>query len=327
MLKRVRLLIALTLLLLPIAGAQADSMDGDVFCGDLQASDCQILLDNAAVMDEIFSAAFSMSMDMQASGDAPEDNMRLSGAGSGSLAVDPTLLADILAAQAEPDGDSIGALIELALTAMSGEFMLDLNIDSSAEPLAMTLSLRLKDGVIAFNAGAMEEFTGESMEGFEWFGVDVSGALDDVLMQAGMDSLPGVADPSAMEKEVAHALAVTRLADDVVAGIPVAVFETRIDAGSVASLYMGEALEAAGSEQGELISRHYIGLADHFTRRMTIAGDMALPKSEAGEIAGNVNLAMNIGIDMSAFNQPVSVEIPEDAMVFPLAMMMQMGER
>ena len=47
-------------LVFPVAFAHADSMD-DVFCGDLSQSDCQILLDNAAVMDSLNSFAVSVT--------------------------------------------------------------------------------------------------------------------------------------------------------------------------------------------------------------------------------------------------------------------------
>lgn len=325
--KRITIFIALTMLLTQMIAVQADSMEGDVFCGDLSNADCKILLDNAAAMDEVFAAAFSMTMDVQASGDAPEDNMQLSGTGSGSMAVDPTLVGGIMATQAETDADSMGAFVELLLTAMTGEMTLDMNIGSAEGPIDMTISLLLKDGVIAFNTGVMEELTGESMEGFEWFGVDVSGALDDVLMEAGLDTMMGADEASSMEHEMMQAAAVARLADAEVAGIPVAVFETRMDADMVTSMIAGEDLEAADAGEGELVSRQYIGLADNFTHRMTISGDMTLPKSEDGAITGYMTMVLDISIDMSAFNQPVSVEIPEDAVIFPLAMMMQMSSQ
>ena len=49
MIRQCMMLIALILLLMPAAGAFADSTDG-VFCGDLAEADCQILLENAEVM-------------------------------------------------------------------------------------------------------------------------------------------------------------------------------------------------------------------------------------------------------------------------------------
>lgn len=322
MLKRFTIFIALVLMLAPVIAVQAQSMDEAVFCGDLQELDCQILLDNAAVMDQVFAAAFDMTMELGTSG---EDSMNLSGAGSGALAVDPALVDNLMSAEAGADG--LGAVIEQLLTAMTGEISLSLNGASADEPFDMTLNLLMENGAIVFNAGAMAELTGESMEGLEWFGVDVSGALDEILVEAGIGTEMKADQASAMAEAGAIGMAVTRLPDAVLGGIPVAVFETGIDSSALAAMLAAEPDYAAESITGAIVSRQYVGLSDHFTYRMEIAGELTLPESEDGEDSGHGNLVMDIGIDLAAFNQPVSVEIPADAMIFPLAMMMQMGSQ
>ena len=69
MLKGYAILLALALALMPLVGVQADSMDGEVFCGDLLEADCQILLDNADVMDSLNSLAFFVNMSLDADTD------------------------------------------------------------------------------------------------------------------------------------------------------------------------------------------------------------------------------------------------------------------
>lgn len=345
MLKRVRILIALTLLLAPVAVAQAGSMD-DVFCGDLQESDCQILLDNAAIMDEIFSAAFSMTMEMGFSGDTTAGDMQLSVIGEGRMAVDPALATELMALDAATDADSMSALIEELFAATQGEIMLNMTGASADEPLDMTLSLLIKDGVIVLNAGVMETMTGEPMGGMEWFGFDTSGALGDLLGEAGMGSIADMSgmSSSAMEEAEAQATTIARLPDEKVAGIPVAVFESSIDLNSILSSQTLEEIQAeAGADQavdaemalamtqsieaGEMSSRHYIGIDDRFTHRIDLVMDLTIGSEFAGLGEGDLNLTVDIDIYLSAFNQPVSVEIPEDAVIFPLAMMMQMGSQ
>ena len=39
-----------------------------------------------------------------------------------------------------------------------------------------------------------------------------------------------------------------------------------------------------------------------------------------------VSTVISMTMDFNEFNQPVTVEIPEDAFVFPLEFLMQMGE-
>ncbi len=319
MLKRFTILIALVLMLTAVLSAQAETMEDGVFCGDLQATDCQILRDNAAVMDQVFSAAIDISMDLATSAEAAANNMSLRGAGNGALAVDPALVDEM---QSEEAGDMAAAL-EPLLTAITGEFTLSLSGASADEPFEMSLDLLLKDGKIVFNAAAMSELTGDSMEGLEWFGVDISGALDEVLQEAGIGAAPAEHD-SMMDDGPASGMMVTRLDDSVLAGVPVAVFETSLAASALESMLAAETDDPAMSISGAISSRNYIGLSDHFSYRLELTGELTLPDGEHG---AGTTLVMDVGVEMSAFNQPVSVEIPEDALVFPLAMMLQMNSQ
>ena len=51
---------------------------------------------------------------------------------------------------------------------------------------------------------------------------------------------------------------------------------------------------------------------------MTLAGDVY-------ELDSDGSIVMDMSMEVFDFNEPVEVEIPEDAFVFPLAMMMAMG--
>ena len=184
------------------------------------------------------------------------------------------------------------------------------------------------------------------MTGLEWFGIDTSGAIGVLLDEAGMGTAQdmGMSSQSSMEAVEDDATVIVRLPDQIIAGSALAVFESSVDVNSIMQLLSLEDIQAAaGSGDGadadmaramiqgmdvrELSSRHYVGLDDHYTRRMEMAMDLTLSGELVGLEDGNISLIMNIGIDMTAFNQPVSVEIPEDAVVIPLAMMMQMGSQ
>ena len=56
MVKKCMILVVLVLLLMPLLIVQAES----THCGDLSDADCQIILNNIAVMDEVHSFAFDM---------------------------------------------------------------------------------------------------------------------------------------------------------------------------------------------------------------------------------------------------------------------------
>lgn len=344
MLKRILLLVAVSLMLTPLASAQADAKDG-VFCGALSEADCQILLTNAEVMEGVYALRFDMALEMSLQGAGLDEEFDMSGVAGGSFAVDPAT-ADALALAFEaPDGD-LAALLEAVLAAIEGDVFLSLGGTAGEEAVEMDLNLVFKDGVILFGAGAMEELTGQPMEGIEWFGVDTSGALGDLLADAGLASLTdltGMPSPTKDEAE-AQATNVTRLADEAVAGVPVAVFESNIDANSLLAALTLEDIQAeVGSDQEvnaeealavarsmdvrSLASRHYIGIADHFSYRMEMVIDLALDGESVGAGYGDINLIMNIDIYLSEFNQPVNVEIPEEAFVLPLAMMLQMGSQ
>ena len=90
-------------------------------------------------------------------------------------------------ALSEGMGDNeTAALLELLLTGLTGDIWLNLNISSAEEDSTMELRLRMKEGVVLIGAGAMEALTGEAMTGLEWFGLDLTGGVEDLLSEAGI---------------------------------------------------------------------------------------------------------------------------------------------
>ena len=348
MFKKCTMLLTVMLLLLPLTAVHADMPGDNVFCGDLSHSDCAILMQNAEVMDTLESFGFSMSMALGTSGDAADSNMSVSLTGSGSLSMDPTQVAAINAAVSDQSEDAMTALLETFVSGLAGDISLEMNTETAEETVHLTFHLRMRDGVLVFNAGAMEALMGESMEGMEWLGVDLNGGLADLLGEAGILPEMGADDgemgdhDGEMDAGYDSSATIVRLPDGEVAGTAVAVFETSVDMNAMLSLLNIEELllaetaeETADAGQvaamiesvqvNELSSRQYIGLQDHFSHRLAVNMDAVFPGAMVGDGSGDVTFTMTLDIVLTAFNEPVVVEIPEDAVVFPLAMMMMMG--
>lgn len=338
MVKKCTILVVLVLLLMPLAIVQADS----THCGDLSDADCQIILNNIAVMNEVNSFAFDMDMSFDAGGDAIDESMRLAGQAGGAVSMAEEALLEIEALSEDMSESDDAALLELLLTGLTADIWLNLNMSSASEDSTMELSLRMKEGVVLIGAGAMAELTGQEMTGLEWFGLDLTGGIEDLLSEAGImpesDSTPMHSDE--MEAAEAAATMITRLPDSEVNGVAVAVFETNIDINEIMSMITIEDIVAeAGEGQdpemaldimqhmtiNELVSRQYIGLINYYTYGLDVALDLVIDGEFMDSPGASVTITLDVDIEMSDFNEPVEVEIPEDAMIFPLAMMMQMN--
>ena len=307
------LLFALTLLLaLP---ATADS--SDVFCGDLPAGDCQLLRDAAANMDALSSMAFDMRLTLAF--DAYGESSEIALGASGSLAMSPESLE---AAKSAADFESMtldedmAATLDGLIAGLSGAIDLDIALP---EEEGMALSLLIKDGVIVLDMSALGALMGEgdAAESEELFGLDANGIFSYLAADPSMSEhmMTGEADAS-----LEDATSITRLPDGEVNGLSVAVFESEIGSNA---LFADMGAELANSVAGadyasydsiSLTMREYIGLDDQRTHR--VEASMATE--------GDMGMTLQLWLDMSAFNQPVNVSLPEDVMAFPLAMMMQM---
>ena len=335
--KTYALLFALILALAAATGALADATEG-VFCGELAAADCQILLDSAEAMNNLNAMAFDADMDLRVDAGEP---MNLAGRVYGAMAFDDGSLQAMEDMSAELSMANLDALVDLALTSTKAKMSIALSGEADGEAIELELDFQLADGVLLLGADGLEAMTGESMEGMAGFGIDLNGALGLVLAETGdpslLDESASIADESAMqaiEAEAEAAMSVRRLADSEVNGVAVAVFETVIDVNALLSMPLVAQMVAAsgGLENAQstdetlesihftnLSSREYIGLQDHYAYRVDLTMDMTMAPEGA--------LAMDMRVDLSDFNQPVAVSIPEDAFVIPLAMMMQMGEQ
>ena len=334
MLRKYVILFALIALVFPVAFAHADSMD-DVFCGDLSQSDCQILLDSAAVMDSLNSFAVDLSMTLVADSAEP---MRLSVEAAGQFALDDEPLQLINEKAANASEAEWGELAEVFLTSVKADVLIDMTDSSGAEEVQTEIRLLLKDGIMLLSADALTALTGEDMSGMEGFGIDLNDAIGEMLTETGAMPAADSAEMQDMEAVAESAMTISRLADSEVGGVAVAVFQTDFDLGAFFSLVSPEQLVAASAdlddpltlseimdsiEVGEFSVTQYVGLQDSYTYRMDILVDMSMSYTENGQ-QQNSSINLDMSAILSKFGEPFDVEIPEDAFVFPLAMMMQM---
>ncbi len=323
MLMRITLLIALVVLLVAVAGVQADSTEDAILCGGLAEADCAIKKSNSAVMDELqaFAMALSMRMDIEAAD--PADNTSIILEGAGSAALDPALME---AASALESADGMApaammALINELFGGLAAEMSLALTTVEAGETSEMPLHLLMKDGVVALNMAA---FAGESDEAVAgWLGIELADILDSAGTEEDMTGFEmGGMDHSAL----ARAMTIVRLPDSELNGLPVAVFQTSLELGALLDSFgaMGAGaaiMEPVGDAWAQVVE--YISLADSYTRRLEVA--IATMDVATGE-AAPMSFSMNMRLDLSEFNQPVYVALPEDVFVMPLAMMQQMNQ-
>ena len=332
MLRKTVILIALIVLVFPAAIAGADSME-DVFCGDLSQADCQILLDNAAVMDSLNSFAVFMSMALEAGATEP---VNMFAQGYGQFELDDESLQTINDKAANATEAEWGELAEIFLTAAKADVWIDMRDLSGEEEVKTEFSLLLKDGVLVISANALSALTGEDMSGMEGFGIDLNDAIGELLTESG--AMPE-ADSEEMEAAAESAMSISRLPDDEMSDVAVAVFKTEIDLNVLFSLVSAEQLVAASNdmddpqaarelmdsiEVGEFSVTQYIGLEDKYTYGTDILVDMSMTFTENGQEMTSA-IKFELAALLSNFGEPVDVEISEDAFVFPLAMLLQMG--
>ena len=210
---------------------------------------------------------------------------------------------------------------------------------SSEEEVKSEFNLLLKDGVLVISADALSALTGEDMTGMEGFGIDLNDAIGDLLTESGALPAADSAEMEEMEAVADSAMRITRLADSDVSGVAVAVFETDFDLNAFFSLVSPEQLVAASNdlddpmtlneimdsiEVGEFSVTQYIGLDDSYTYGTDILADMSFSFTENGQVQHS-SISFDMDAILSNFGEPVDVPIPEDAFVFPLAMLLEMG--
>lgn len=310
-----------TLLAMLLIGVLAVAAE-DVNCGDLSEADCQILIDNSARMHDLSAFHFEAEMSLEVQGVASQDILKLGMTGSGDLAMDAAAAEGI---------DDMAEQAEAIIGSLAGQmrFVLSMIEDGKAESIEVDMLMR--DSIFLFSGSMMDELMGAPMEDMDWFGLDLTGAIDAVLEQTDISEEAFQDSPEQAE----YMGTITRLDDSVVNDVPVAVFESLADldalmAGGAESIdeFMAP-LGMAGAmiSSGEITHRHYVGLDDGYTYRQEMSGAFRVNGLNIEGASGDLAATMSLVIDLSAFNEPVEVELPEDVPAFPLAMMLAMGNR
>lgn len=335
------MLIALVILLVAVAGVQADAIEDRVDCRELAEADCQILRDNVEVMDGVSALHFDMLLDLGVDLGGFMDLLLVNGAGGGKLIVDQAA-AD--AAHAAGGEDGGGAWIAVLATAISGEISLHLTGETAEEEIDTQFIVLMENGVFVLNEGAMVTLGGRMIPGVEWLGYDARGAVDELMAEvgAGDSAEEGSARSPEMEEANANAMSLTRLPDAEVMGIPVAVLETNADINSIVSLMtLDDVLAEAEPDEvqyadlmlalmqqldvRDLSYRQYIGLDDHYTHRIDFTMDVTIGGEALGVEGMDFIITASVDIDLSRFNEPFDVELPDDVMLIPLEMLLGMG--
>ncbi len=335
MLRKYLILVVLIALAFPVALTGADAAD-DVFCGDLSQGDCQILLDNAAVMDSLNSFAVDVNMNLAADSAEP---MRLNLQATGQFELDDESLQVINETATDTAAAEWAELAEVFLTAAKANVSVEMTDSSGEEEVKTEINLLLKDGILLLSAEALSALSGEDMSGMEGFGVDLNDAIGDLLAETGVMPEADSAEMQEMEALADTAMSIQRLPDSEVDGAAVAVFETHFDVSGFFSLVSAEQLVATSDglddprawneimdsiEVGEFSMTQYIGLADSYTYGVDIVADMSMSYTEDGQMMESL-IDFELTAILSQFGATVEVPIPEDAFVFPLAMLLQMG--
>ena len=336
MLRKYLTLIVMIALALPAAVASADGAN-DVFCGDLSQSDCQILLDNAAVMDSLNAFAVHMNMALDIDGAEPT---RLSVQGDGQFELDAESLQTINEMAVNAGEAEWNDLAELFLTSAKAVVWVEMTESTSEEDVTTEINLLLKDGILVISADALSALTGEDMTGMEGFGIDLNDAIGDLLAESGMLPEADSAEMQEMENLADSTMSITRLPDSDVSGVAVAVFKTDFDLAAFFSLVSPEQLMAASGDRddslmlgelmdsievGEFSATHSIGLDDRYSYRIEVTADMSMSYTENGQQQTS-SIRFEMVASLSSFGEPVDVAIPQDIFAFPLAMLLQMNE-
>jgi hypothetical protein len=359
------LLTMLIMSLFVFAGAQAQAADQSFdYCTLLSAPDCEILNNNEAAMADVHSFALDLSMTMDMSVTDPstevDESLNLVVDGEMSLSIDPEVLSGLkdMEGMEAIDTATVTTMLDSLLTGIEGELSLTLITTTADETIEIPLNLLMEDGVYAFDLASLSASSGESpqgMEGMEWLGINLTGAVESMMEDPEFASMFDVETMSGMMgmnyNDLAEAMTISRLPDSEVNGVAVAVFDILIDyaklleivdmTDTLATTYSGMGMEQTQIEAAiamlgniEIPVREYIGLEDFYTYRIEVSMDMETDLAmdiKTNDAAtsdlplGAVTISLTMNMDMSDFNKPVDVEIPTDAMILPYSMLMQMS--
>ena len=345
------LLMASCLLLLTFVGVGAQSDDQGVdYCAIVSESDCQILEMNEAAMWDLSSStmtftATAVTTESGSDGSAQTGSIDING--YLRLSYDMGAMEAWSAIDADTTSEERALILDRALMSTTGELSMNMVTISSEGVEELSINLLMAGGVIVVDGATFESLTGESMGGVEWLGLDLNGAMESIMELPDFESavditpMPGVGDMEGLEE----ALTISRLPDSEVNGVAVAVFDYDIDipilldvlgelsmteemsTSDAVMLAMGIGMMSDMMADSQLSAQNYVGLEDHYTHRAVMAFDIVMDGDDSGfEDIGEITMEMEMSVEVSDHGQPITVELPEDAFVFPLAMLLQMSE-
>ena len=346
--KSLSFLLVTFLLLMPIAGLSAQDDDHGIdFCAILSEPDCQILEMNEDVMSELSSMTFTLS----ASGDmtyettlgqTEEGSIDISG--DIQTAFDPDAAREWVEFDSDASNEEIAGILDRILESLTGAVSLNITESSSEGTKDIMLNLLMDGGTFVLDSASLESLTGESMTGLDWIGINMKGAMETIVSMPEYDSsvdispTPNINDIDGIEE----ALTITRQNDSDVNGASVAVFQYDFDMVNVLEMLDLADLEgmAANSAMDQMMLDVamdvlsnttismviYVGLDDFYTYRGTLNMKMEIAGEMLGrQNVGNGSFTVTVDFLLSDHNEPVVVELPEDAMVLPVMMLLQMG--
>ena len=215
-------------------------------------------------------------------------------------------------------------------------------IGMSLSDLGTTLSEGFMEGFMEDNPlGLDAEAAGEITEGNFSSIMQMQGVADAMQALATLDP--------------AEFVAMSRLGDEAVNGANAAHFNTNIDlrgllqseavislAGMAMTMSQAEegmptpqpeqveamatgamAMVAAGIEQLDLNFDQYVGLDDGFVHRAVLNFGLSVDPTTFGEEGDPVTLGLNFDINLSEYNQPINVAVPEGAQIVDMNDMME----
>ena len=357
MYKRLVILLTLMLAIVPFASVNAQSLDeGLDYCLFLAADDCQIMLQSEAVMSDVSSFAFDLAltfnMSMEGEGMGSMGDMNFGINGNGMLAVDKASLTAFEGMDPSSSMDQMPAMLDDLFAAIDGEAYLEISLPQMVAMMTggateIPVNVLIKDGVYALDVAALETALGSDPSGMGWAGINLNGAFESMMDEMDMSAMganPMMGGMSQFTPEALQdAITITRLADSDVDGAPVAVFEMVIDYGVLLqspemvdtfnSMYSGmdmdqETIDAtlAMLNDVKIFVTQYIGLEDSYNYGMDVNMDFAVGSEMMGDDSlDSAAFSFSMSFGMSNFNAPVNIVLPENAMIMPASMLLDMS--
>lgn len=358
--RKLLVLFAVLMLIVPFASVNAQTVnEGIDYCSIMDSDeDCQILVNNTEAMKDISSFAFDMAMtyDISMEGEAAQgmDNMNFGITGGGMLAIDTEAFAtiqDLAMTDMEAYMAQMPTLLDQMFSGIEGEAYILVSLPEMLAPMVGTneipLNVLAKDGTFAIDVLSLEEALGEDPSGLEWAGINLNGAFETMMEDFDMSSFYTDEQMESMmqfdTEALAEAMTITRLDDSDVNGVSVAVFELMIDYGVMLdSMGLGDMLSDIYTDSGmspaeiegvmsmlediNIVVNQYVGLEDFYTHRVEVTMDFAIDGEMMGEDAmDSMGFGFDMWFEMSEFNTPVDIQLPEDAMIMPFEMLMGGG--